>query len=978
MMHNFNGQRVYIAPHTPRTTMFQKTFSTYFPDAIFLGFLDKVKKADDICAVEEIIHTSYDAILILSQNHFESIYAHYSRIIPLPKLYKVDIIDNRYIFFDRRTIFKQKLLSLSNRCKLAVLTYAIKLINWLKLPRKKTVFLAKSFTGTNTKMLYLYGVAHHHDVILLSDNIAQCKELKKYALPFAPLFSWRAIKEIAFAKIVIQDQGNYTAPLLLLSPQQQTIQMWHGIPLKRMNLLTNITYDALISPSDYVNKTSLNHVIQAKHSYDFGYPRNDLVLKEHTSHDLLFCDQDLYYFAKSHFGTAQKVIVYMPTHRESATEIGASSIPLIPLDFYTLDLKLKALNSFLIVKLHPFVMQFYQSFSPQNGYERILFHSAQGDIYPILKYTDILITDYSSVYFDFLLLKRPILFFDYDYEEYSGNMGGFVYNYHEVATGEKVKTQSELEQTLASLLQGNDTYHEMRQAVLNQFYTFHDAHSSRRITEALLASSQPTLNIPFGSRIIIAPYSTMSAKLKEHLILHYRITFLGFIDSTVKNDETVDINTLATVPTDLLLIISPNHALDIYKSLKKSVPQKKIRFITFNKHFASTTWLHLRLQRTAQSFFLKLLIFVQTSFKHLFEDTNTFLFLAPDFIDLNLKELYLYMSDQKGIKPVIATNNQDHLKQFRSVGFHVISMYSLAFIFYSLKSRWKILDHTPLLQPFYASLIHSKVLQIWHGIPLKKIGHLADYKKVTYDIVVSTSDFISEKAFANVFNAKEIINSGYPRNDILLRDTPKEKSLIGVHHDIYHFVQTLTSRVIIYMPTWRATSFEQNPIDLAQFNQFAKENNLFIIIKMHPFIWADSFFGTTNRSHYTYRLNFAENILFYPSGDDIYPLLRKSSLLITDYSSIYFDYLLIDKPIIFFIYDYEEYKKTQGEFMLPFDEFTPGAKPKTFEELKISILHVLKEDTHQYMRQKLLEILFDKESIGKSSHIIFEAMMKTS
>ena len=115
---------------------------------------------------------------------------------------------------------------------------------------------------------------------------------------------------------------------------QEKIQMWHGVPLKRLNRLFGITYDWMISTSDYVNDSSLKDVIDAKTYSNLGYPRNDLLLKAHKESDLVLCDRALYNRAKDAFiNNRQKVIVYMPTQRESATSIGQAHSPLIPLDY---------------------------------------------------------------------------------------------------------------------------------------------------------------------------------------------------------------------------------------------------------------------------------------------------------------------------------------------------------------------------------------------------------------------------------------------------------------------------------------------------------------------------------------------------------------------------------------------------------------------------------------------------------------------
>ena len=178
----------------------------------------------------------------------------------------------------------------------------------------------------------------------------------------------------------------------------------------------------------------------------------------------------------------------MPTHRESATSItGYSKQDLIPLDLESLDHSLDSLSCTLILKLHPFVKQFQEKHIPSKGFRNIYFHSTDGDIYPLLKYTDILITDYSSIFFDFLLLNRPIIFFDYDFKEYSSNMGGFVYDYEKMTPGPKVKNQGQLIEAIGKQLSNEDEFHQTRFSLCQKLFTHQDANSSQRIFDNLIS-----------------------------------------------------------------------------------------------------------------------------------------------------------------------------------------------------------------------------------------------------------------------------------------------------------------------------------------------------------------------------------------------------------------------------------------------------------------------------------------------------------
>jgi len=473
---NFENKKVFIAPHTPRTTMFQNALKDKFENIEVLGFLDNFKEEKGILKPNDLDESfSYDYILILSQNHFEPIYKEYKKLFPLKKIIKVDIKNEEYFFFDWKDIFLDKIKSIPQNIKL--FSYKLMIKTFDLFSRKKIVFLSRSFISSNNKALYIDCLKKKMDVIILTDNNGQLQTLRDLNFPCAKLNSFISYFYLATAKNVIIDQGNSIYYLPYLSEKQKTIQLWHGVPLKRMNKLIGYKYDYFVGTSNFVNETSLGKVVQAYEYKDYGYPRNDLLTKEHDELDLLFCDKKLYELSKNN-----KIIVYMPTHRESRNDV--------PIDFKQLNKKMKELNCYFIVKFHPFVIQFYEEVVNSKEYSNILFHSIHGDIYPLLKYTDILISDYSSIYFDFLFVDKPLIFFDYDRKEYEDNIKGFVYSYDEYAPGKKVQSQNDLEKEIEDILKGNDLFKEDREKSLEKFFTHKDNDSSKRIVKYLLENNE--------------------------------------------------------------------------------------------------------------------------------------------------------------------------------------------------------------------------------------------------------------------------------------------------------------------------------------------------------------------------------------------------------------------------------------------------------------------------------------------------------
>jgi CDP-glycerol glycerophosphotransferase len=112
-----------------------------------------------------------------------------------------------------------------------------------------------------------------------------------------------------------------------------------------------------------------------------------------------------------------------------------------------------------------------------------------------------------------------------------------------------------------------------------------------------------------------------------------------------------------------------------------------------------------------------------------------------------------------------------------------------------------------------------------------------------------------------------------------------------------------------------------------------------------------------------------DNILVVDSQTDPYPLLQLSDSLITDYSSIYFDFLLTKKPIIFFPYDYEEYLVESRELYFDYEKYTPGVKVKSMKDLEVALLA---EDRYEKERLALKNIVFDDSTCFASERLYKE------
>lgn len=117
----------------------------------------------------------------------------------------------------------------------------------------------------------------------------------------------------------------------------------------------------------------------------------------------------------------------------------------------------------------------------EETYSNILFIKPFEDIYPLLPVSDYLITDYSSIYFDYLLLNKEIIFYPFDYTEYVNEDRKLYFDYDEITPGEKVYTFEKLLDTLSIL--NNLDFSKEREQIKNKFWRFQDGDSSSRIYE---------------------------------------------------------------------------------------------------------------------------------------------------------------------------------------------------------------------------------------------------------------------------------------------------------------------------------------------------------------------------------------------------------------------------------------------------------------------------------------------------------------
>ena len=280
--------------------------------------------------------------------------------------------------------------------------------------------------------------------------------------------------------------------------------------------------------------------------------------------------------------------------------------------------------------------------------------------------------------------------------------------------------------------------------------------------------------------------------------------------------------------------------------------------------------------------------------------------------------------------------------------------------------------------PVYVLTKGAMIVQLWHGVGFKKIGFLEARSSVGlteerkqylnhmysgYDVVISTSEFYTKNLFETSFEAKKIIETGYPRNDVFFRPVNKY-DLLESDINLFGKIKRLKKdyKVAVYAPTFRddgSDPLQHKALDFRALSAFLKKLNVFLILKMH-------------HNSLLYGGFIFDNIYYCHNDHDIYPIMPYVDFMITDYSSIYMDYLLLDKPVIFFPYDEEEYKSKQRELQFDYDSMTPGIKCHSQKELMDAIhdLVVNDKDGYSEKRKELQNLAFKYKDGNASERIV--------
>ena len=364
--------------------------------------------------------------------------------------------------------------------------------------------------GDNSRHLFEWVIQNRKDImpVWVTRNYNLYRRLKSNNLPVVFMYSY-----VGFVTIMRSRFGFFTDSLrdLFLDPfashdKIKLIALRHGRSVKRVRFarkrhkitqkekIERLRESTLIihaiSTSPFVSQMQEECLQIGKNKHIVtGYPRNDELLNSNKGKKIIwkkYCNKL----------NPNKTILYGPSwrHGRGFTQF----FPFNDFDISELIDFLEANKILLLLRPHvtelekPGLKQLFTELTKQSKYVRLATHKTFPDVNSIIPFIDVLVSDYSALYHDFLLLDKPMMFIPYDYEDFE-RQNGFLYEYFKYLPGPNVNSFSMFCNEIRKIVEGKDPFLRKRKILLEKIHVFKDANSSKRVVslfDELINTSQ--------------------------------------------------------------------------------------------------------------------------------------------------------------------------------------------------------------------------------------------------------------------------------------------------------------------------------------------------------------------------------------------------------------------------------------------------------------------------------------------------------
>jgi len=358
----------------------------------------------------------------------------------------------------------------------------------------------------------------------------------------------------------------------------------------------------------------------------------------------------------------------------------------------------------------------------------------------------------------------------------------------------------------------------------------------------------------------------------------------------------------------------------------------------------------------------------------------------------NSKYMFEYVNKtNSGIKHIWITKNKNIVNYLQRKGYEAYYYLSLKGLYYQIRAGVVFFTNSHHDINDLNLISGAYKVSLWHGMPLKRLywddrvdlpsnklfKHIKlclkmikwnIYSNVSRDLTIASSNFCLN-SFRSAFrlkNTDDVLLVGQPRNYILLTskyDYDKKKFLSSLNINIGNN----NFKIITYMPTYRRSDRlieRQNNLIKELLSNYKlqtilKEFNCILLVKFHELANND--------------IKLIDNVYFLNNDQiDVQELLKMTDILVTDYSSCFIDYALVNRPIIFLANDIKEYERFENGFYVDYYLLAGKLLAQSVDEFVFILKDILTKNLDYYENIKYINSLFNEFESSNSCSIIVD------
>jgi CDP-glycerol glycerophosphotransferase len=851
-------------------------------------------------------------------------------------------------------------------------------------------------------------------LVWLCTDRAELRRARELDMPAARKGSWQGFLLTLRAQVVVVTHGSgdvnrYGTGGAVL------VQLWHGIPLKKLHLDSPATLRLGSLPDHPLVRAALSALYRhagrrislvpaasvvsaARLRTAFGLPQHVLAVTGDPRNDGLLAGTGAEPRERGRAAMERvvgplppTVVLYAPTWRDGQPDPGIPS----DAEWKAIDDWLEATESMLLVRPHPLARGSYADGPERSSRVRVVDAASLADVMPVLPAVDVLITDYSSIAYDYALTGGPVVFFAPDLEEYEASRGLYE-PYDEFSGGTHVRDWSGVIRLATGATRDHRLLEQSRR-LRDEHFDFLDAGASDRVLAEILSrvgppseervprasggradhlritslevDARPSLRVagPAGD---LVPQAARLVGTRLTLVGEVSVSAAGWVVTIPLVSRPWGGPELAppsgTYRLELDTSVGTTSRVEVQPSLPPETLTSLFRLAlaadegtldaTFGPPLLDSE-LGRRNQRRLERHYRRR--------------------PAPPRAAVFFESFYgaTVACNPRAIDAEIARVRPDieRLWSTRDVSVGVpegaVRILEGSAAWWDARGAAKLLVVNDWLRKRYRRQPHQRVLQTWHGTMLKRlaldrrgrslrprVAVLRERRR--WDVMLSQNPH-STRTFQSAYRFHgPIWEEGYPRDDSLVQgDHGKEvRERLGLAEGAF---------VVLYAPTWRDDGSVVLNEDGLSFLAAGLGGEVMLLVRQHSRALAH---GSHVHGH---------RVLDVTTYPDVSDLLLVADVLVTDYSSVMFDFSATGKPIVFYTPDLERYGDELRGFYFDLLSEAPGPVCSTVPELVAAIAGAGSSGDTYADRYASWQQRFNPHDDGRAAHRIVQRILQS-